>query len=163
MAIFMRNCLYRMMVAGVACVLGLSVSVAYADGTDQAATQIDPKDLVWKPNPNLPPGVETAVVYGDPTKAELFVFRAKWPAHTRGTPRTHPNDEYVTIIKGMWLTASGTVFDDSKLQALPTGGFYHLPAHVSQYSMTGDEETIIEVIGMGPWGVNFKATQNTDK
>jgi hypothetical protein len=30
-----------------------------------------------------------------------------------------------------------------------------LPANVAQFSATGDQETIIEVTAMGPWGVHF--------
>ena len=43
-------------------------------------TTIAAKDVKWSPAPNmLPPGAQMAVVHGDPSKAEVFVLRLKFP------------------------------------------------------------------------------------
>jgi anti-sigma factor ChrR (cupin superfamily) len=133
----------------------LSASPAQADINRNSAIQITPMELIWKDNPRLPPGVQTATVWGDPSKEGLFVFRVKWPPNVKVQPHSHPSDEYVTVISGTWMTASGDIYEDAKLQALPPGGFYMLPARVNQFSTSGDEETVIEVTAMGPWGVHF--------
>ncbi len=159
----MANRYYRPMATVVACAVGLTMGIARAESNGNAAVQIAPSDLVWTDNPNLPPGVKTTVVWGDPSQPGLFIFRAKWPPKLRVPPHSHPGQEYVTVISGTWKTASGDIFDDSKLQALPPGGFYMLPANVKQFSATGDEETIIEVTAMGPWGVHFESGHSAGK
>jgi hypothetical protein len=153
----MTNCYYRTLATGIACALGLSMSTVGAETYGNAATQIVPTDLTWKENPKLPPGVQTTMVWGDPSKPGLFIFRAKWPPNLKVPPHSHPSDEYVTVISGSWKTATGETFDEAKLQTLPPGGFYMLPANVKQFSATGNEETVIEVTAMGPWGVHFDA------
>ncbi len=159
----MTNCCYQMMAPVVALALGLSMMPVHADTNANAATQIIPADLTWTDNPRLPPGVQTTVVWGDPSKPGIFIFRAKWPPNLKVPPHSHPSEEYVTVISGAWKTASGDVFDDTKLQTLPPGGFYMLPANVKQFSATGDQETVIEVMAMGPWGVHFDPGKDGNK
>lgn len=140
--------------ATVATVAFVSFATAWAEDAKKTATQILPSELKWFAEPTLPPGVQRSFVWGDSSKPGLFTFRAKWPANTRVEPHAHPTDEYVTIISGTWYTASGDKFDESKLQALPAGGFYFLPAGVKQYSVV-KEETVIQVTAMGPWGISY--------
>ena len=132
----------------------VSFATTRADDMKMKATQIVPSELKWFDEPNLPPGVQRSFVWGDSSKPGLFTFRAKWPVNSRVEPHAHPTDEYVTVISGTWYTSSGDDFDESKLQALPAGGFYFLPAGVKQYSKTKDE-TVIQVTAMGPWGVSY--------
>jgi hypothetical protein len=42
--------------------------------------------------PVLPKGAQIAVLYGDPDKAEPFVFRLKFPAGYKVAAHMHPND-----------------------------------------------------------------------
>ena len=142
-------------IIGATLAIGLITFAAAAADTKLKATQILPSELKWFAEPKLPPGVERTFVWGDSSKPGLFTFRAKWPANTRVEPHDHPTDEYVTIISGTWYTASGDVFDESKLQPLPAGSFYFLPAGVKQYSLV-KEPTVIQVTAMGPWGVSYK-------
>ena len=144
--------------AALAVALGIMAGAAAgAQAEDGAgkATQITPADLTWVANTKLPPGVESAVVWGDPAKPGLFTFRVRFPANLVVQPHAHPSDEYVTIISGTWHTASGETFDESRLQALPPGGFYMLPAGIKQFSRTGPEDVVIQVTAQGPWGVHF--------
>jgi quercetin dioxygenase-like cupin family protein len=156
---------YRVVAVFAVCVVGLLATMAHAgaDADMSSAVQILPSDLVWNDNPKLPPGVQTAVVWGDPNQPGLFVFRAKWPPHLKISPHSHPGREYVTVVSGVWMTATGDVFDEAKLQALPVGGFYMLPPNVKQFSATGDDGAIIEVTAMGPWGVHFDSSHSESK
>jgi len=94
----MTNCYYRMMATVMAGAIGLSISTVSAGLAEPAATQIVPADLTWQDNPKLPPGVQTTLVWGDPSKPGLFIFRAKWPPNLKVPPHSHPSDEYVTVI-----------------------------------------------------------------
>jgi hypothetical protein len=38
-------------------------------------------ELVWKDEPVLPKGAQTAFLIGDPSKAETIVLRSKFPPH----------------------------------------------------------------------------------
>lgn len=48
----------------------------------------------------------------------------------------------------------GDKFDNEKLQALPIGSFAVMITGTRHFAMT-KEETIIQLHGMGPWGINY--------
>ena len=86
----------------VALVLGASVvATAYAQQTQQVLKL--PDQIEWKAPPMVG-GASTAVLYGDPTKAGVYVTRTKFPAGLKGLPHTHP-DEWRTIV-----VLSGTIY-----------------------------------------------------
>src|SRR5215468_104878 len=69
--------------------------------TMEGHTSVSPQDIEWGPAPAiLPPGAEAAVLFGDPSKAGLFVLRLKFPMGYRVPSHTHPVDEVVTVISG---------------------------------------------------------------
>jgi hypothetical protein len=65
----------------------LVISAAALSGTACTAAQaadahsiMTPQDIKWGPAPPvLPPGAQTAVLYGDPSKEGLFALRIKLP------------------------------------------------------------------------------------
>jgi len=48
----------------------------------------------------------------------------------------------------------GETFDDAKLKILPAGSFYTEPANVPHF-IEIEEETVLQVSGMGPSGRKF--------
>jgi len=58
-----------------------------------------PEQLVWRDNP-LIPGVQIAVLVGDPTRSELVVMRVKFPANLKHKPHHHPFSEVATVLSG---------------------------------------------------------------
>jgi hypothetical protein len=80
-----------------ASVLTVCGGLAFAQHTD--VTLLTPDKLVWKDNPGLPKGAQTAILVGDPTKAgDVVVLRAKFPADYQVPPHTHPYAETITVI-----------------------------------------------------------------
>jgi len=137
-----------------------AVAVAGVASTAQADTMnghtiVPPQAIKWGPAPAvLPPGAEAAVLFGDPSKEGLFVFRLKLPAGYSVAPHTHPVDEVITVISGTFRMGMGQAADQRKAQALPAASFFALPPGMAHYVFT-DEETVVQISTVGPWGLTY--------
>jgi quercetin dioxygenase-like cupin family protein len=131
------------------------VAATAAAETMDGHTIVAPQQIKWGPAPAvLPPGAEAAVLFGDPAKEGLFALRLKLPEGYRVPPHTHPVDEVVTVISGTFNLGMGEAADPSKAQALPAGSFFALPPGTAHYVFI-DEETIIQISTVGPWGLTY--------
>ena len=147
----MKNALPTLIAAvAVACI----VPTAPAD-TMEGHTIVPPQEVKWGPAPAvLPPGAKAAVLFGDPSKEGLFVLRLKLPAGYSVAPHTHPVDEVITVISGTFRMGMGQTANQSRAQPLPAGSFFALPPGMAHYVFT-DEETVIQISTVGPWGLNY--------
>lgn len=117
---------------------------------------VTPDAIAWTDGPgSLPKGAQMAVLKGDPTKEGLFTMRIKVPANYKIAPHWHPADEHVTVISGTFYMGPGETFDEAKLKMIPAGGFSMMTAGTRHYARTGNTETIVQLHGMGPWGINY--------
>ena len=116
---------------------------------------VAPADIKWVDGPPVfPKGMKMTVLYGDPAKAgDIFIIRAKVPAHYKIMPHTHPTAENVTILSGAAAIGMGDKMDP-KTKALGAGTFYSMPAGMHHYFFT-TKETIIQVSAMGPFQINY--------
>src|SRR5262245_60019369 len=72
--------------------------------TDPAIAVFSPESLKWADAPPvLPGGAKVAVLEGDPAKEGPFVMRVKLPDGYRIPPHTHPKQERVTVISGLFF------------------------------------------------------------
>jgi hypothetical protein len=95
----------------------------------QSHAVVAPRQLVWKP---LIPGVEMAVVSGDPDKkGGLYVIRIR----TKVPPHWPPTDEHVTVLAGSFLMARGGKYDASKLIELKPGAHSLMPATMPHFGL----------------------------
>ena len=94
------------------------------------------------------------MLLGDPSKEGLFVIRLKAPKGYRIPPHTHPNQEVVTVISGTINLGMGETADPAKAKALPAGTLYSLPPGMAHFARF-EEETVIQVSTIGPWGINY--------
>ena len=134
--------------------LGVSLFVAPAQAAEEHVL-VSPDKVQWGPAPPaLPAGAEAAVLYGDPGKEGQFALRIKLPGGYHVPPHTHPVDENVTVISGKFQLGMGETADKSKAEALPAGSFFSLPPGMAHYVYT-DEETVIQINTMGPWGLEY--------
>lgn len=114
-----------------------------------------PKDIKWvDAPPGLPPGSKAAVIEGDPGVTGLFTMRAKIPANYKIMPHLHPADEHITVIKGSCYMGIGDKFDKKSAKMMPTGAFAVMKTGTHHYFFT-NEECIIQLHGMGPWGITY--------
>jgi quercetin dioxygenase-like cupin family protein len=121
---------------------------------EHAHTVATPDGLKWVEPPVLP-GARLAVVQGDPSKEGLFVYRLKMPAGYKIPPHFHKASENVTVLSGVFSVGAGEVFDASKGQELPTGGFVSMPPKHPHYAWAGGQETVVQVHGVGPTDLTF--------
>jgi quercetin dioxygenase-like cupin family protein len=107
-------------------------------------------DVKWGPaSPAMQKGAQGAALVGDPGKEGPYVVRMKLPAGFRVAPHSHPNDENVTVISGMFHFGVGDKFDETKATALKPGGFAQAPKGIKHFAWAS-QETVIQLHGMGP-------------
>ena len=149
--------------------MAISVGVASAgDVASSAATHLnssititDPAKLEWQDYPGLP-GVKFVVIAGNPKEAGLYVIRAKFAPGTMSRPHWHPEARYVTVLKGTWWAGTGAKFDPKATIPVPAGGFAVHTAGEVHFDGAKDEETIVQIAGIGPSGTNV-VTQDEPK
>jgi quercetin dioxygenase-like cupin family protein len=116
---------------------------------------VTPDQIKWGPAPAaLPKGAEAAVIYGDPGKEGLFAMRLKLPAGYKVAPHTHPTIESVTVISGTFKLGMGETADAAKLQTFPAGSYFAFPPGTPHFT-GADEETVIQISTVGPWGLTY--------
>jgi quercetin dioxygenase-like cupin family protein len=133
--------------------------LALAQSVTPAATNppvshgiVAPDQLAWK---TLIPGVEMAVVFGDPDKkGGLYVIRIRSKGQAKMPPHWHVTDEHITVLEGSFWIGSGEQFDASKLREMKVGAHAMLPAGVRHFSLA-KADNVIELFGEAPFVVNF--------
>jgi quercetin dioxygenase-like cupin family protein len=115
---------------------------------------VTPNDLKWADVPALPPGAKIAVIEGPPTEAVPFTFRLKLPANYKVPAHSHPAIEHVTVISGTFNLGMGDKLDMEKTKPLSPGSVAIMPPKTNHFAWT-KEETIVQVHGVGPWGVTY--------
>ncbi len=116
---------------------------------------VKPDQLEWGPVGSMPPGATAAVLEGDPSKAEDFTMRIKFPANYVIPVHTHPAVERVTVLEGTLYFAVGDTFDRAAAQGFGPGALAVMDVGVPMYGFTGDEPAVIQLNGRGPWGIDY--------
>jgi quercetin dioxygenase-like cupin family protein len=106
------------------------------------------------------PGAKLAVLVGDPKKKGFFVVRVKFPANYTVQPHHHVIDQYETVISGTYYLGTGDKVDTDKGVELAAGSFAKIPANSEHYGWT-KEETVLQISGIGPWGIVYQKAQDT--
>jgi len=130
--------------------LALSASLVQAQEGAGAAVRHLPKDIKFLGKPGTP---ETAILFGNPMQAGLFVTRLKIPAGFKIPPHWHPDaPRTVVVLSGTLYFGLGERWDDTKLEARPAGTFFSEAAKQPHFAWAKDGEVIIQVTSMGPTG-----------
>jgi quercetin dioxygenase-like cupin family protein len=113
-----------------------------------------PQEIVYKaPCVGYP---EVAVLYGDPSKPELYVQRVKFAPGFKVMPHWHPEEtRTLVVLSGTLYFGFGDTWDESKLTAFPAGTFFAEPRKTPHFAWAKDGEVIVQVTGVGPSGVMF--------
>src|SRR2546430_3658215 len=99
----------------------LAAGAAFAADLNPAALVYkSPDQLKWR-DPTGAAGVNQAVLVGDPEKPGLYVVMNRFKPGNFSRPHFHPNDRFITVIKGTWWVATGNKFDPSLTVPMPTG------------------------------------------
>ena len=142
---------YGMLLSTLVAVTFLVMPSAWAA---EAHIMVTPADLQWTDVASLPAGTKIAVIEGPITEAVPFTFRIKFPANTKVLPHWHPAIERVTVLSGTLNLGVGDTFDQAKTKALPAGSISIMEPKMHHFGWIG-EETIVQLSGMGPWGITY--------
>ena len=132
---------------------GLSASVTIfgtavaADLNPAAVTYTLPDKIEWK---QTSPGAQQAILTGDPSKPGLYVVMNKWLPGNMSRPHFHPNDRFITVLKGTWWMGTGTTFDPASTVPVPAGTFVTHFGKQVHYDGAKDEEVVLLIVGEGP-------------
>jgi uncharacterized protein DUF4437 len=123
-------------------------------GEHRGHVMVTPADLQWADIPSMPAGAKIAVIEGPITEAVPFTFRVKFPANFKVPPHWHPAIERVTVLSGTLHLGTGDTFDQANTTALPAGSVSIMEPKMTHFVWTS-EETIVQLGGMGPWGITY--------
>jgi quercetin dioxygenase-like cupin family protein len=134
------------------CITAFLISAAAPAGAELNPAAVAftlPDKIEWK-SPRQNAGVQQAVMAGDPSKPGLYVVLTKWLPGNMSRPHFHPNDRFITVLKGTWWVGTGTKFDPNSTVPMPAGTFVTHFGKQVHYDGAKDEETILLIVGEGP-------------
>jgi quercetin dioxygenase-like cupin family protein len=126
--------------AGAACAADLNPAALAFKAPDQ---------LKWR-DPTGAAGINQAILVGDPEKPGLYVVMNRFKPGNFSRPHFHPNDRFITVIKGTWWVATGNKYDPSLTTPMPTGSFVTHFAKQVHWDGAKDEEAWLIIVGEGP-------------
>jgi quercetin dioxygenase-like cupin family protein len=132
------------------------------EATPGKLSGIDPKAVAytlpdqykWR-DPTGAAGVNQVVLHGDPTKPGPYVVLNRFKPGNFSKPHFHPNDRFITVMKGTWWIATGNKVDKNDMVALPAGSFVTDIAKQVHWDGAKDEEAWVLIVGDGPGTLNF--------
>ncbi len=116
--------------------------------TDHGFIYLPPEEVPFKSPFGV--GPEQAILYGDPSKPGVYVVRVRFPAGFHSNPHFHSQDRHATVIKGTWWNGTGEELDFNKAKPIKAGSYVLHPAGGIHWDGAGDEETIVQITGIGP-------------
>ena len=87
---------------------------------------------------------------GDPSQPGLYVVLSSCYQGIMNHPHFHPNDRFITVIKGTWWVGTGTKFDPDSTVPLPAGTFVTHFGKQVHYDGAKGEEAVLLIVGEGP-------------
>ena len=125
----------------------ISGSALAGDLNPAAVAYVLPDKIEWK---QTSPGSQQSILTGDPSKPGLYVVLVKWLPGNMSHPHFHPNDRFITVLKGTWWVGTGTTFDPASTVPMPAGTFVTHFGKQVHYDGAKDEETVLLITGEGP-------------
>jgi quercetin dioxygenase-like cupin family protein len=95
-------------------------------------------------------GRETADLFGDRTKAELYGYLVRWPKNSIAKAHSHPDDRHGMVLSGRFYHGHGRTFDAATLERRSHGTYFTEPAGEPHFGATRNDETILYFVGIGP-------------
>jgi quercetin dioxygenase-like cupin family protein len=115
----------------------------------QAVVYTLPDQYKWR-DPTGAAGVNQVVLHGDPSQSGPYVVLNRFKPGNFSKPHFHPNDRFITVMKGTWWVATGNKFDKDNTVPIPAGSFVTHFAKQVHWDGAKDEETWLLIVGEGP-------------
>ena len=138
-----------------AALAGFCSAVACAQADTAGFVAFSPEQIKWTMSAAIPPGGQSAIVYGDPRKPAPYITRVKQPADYKIPPHSHPDERVYTVISGTFYIGFGEKFDPAKLKAFAAGSTFVVPAKASHYHWMRSGEAVVQISGIGPSGIDY--------
>jgi quercetin dioxygenase-like cupin family protein len=90
------------------------------------------------------------ILHGDPTKPGLYIVINKFKPGNFSKPHFHPNDRFITVLKGTWWVATGTNTDKNNMVPMPAGSFVTHFGKQVHWDGAKDEGAMVLIVGEGP-------------
>jgi hypothetical protein len=108
-----------------------------------------PDQYKWR-DPTGAAGVNQVVLQGDPTKSGPYVTLNRFKPGNFSKPHFHPNDRFITVLKGTWWVASGNKVDKENMVPMRAGTFVTHFGKQVHWDGAKDEEAWVLIVGEGP-------------
>lgn len=126
---------------------------AMAAGGEHQLINLD--QVKWGPAPpSLPPGIEAAILSGDPSKRGVFVVAIRGPQGYKVPPHWHSTDEHVTVLSGSFTMGMGDKLDASAGTTLSPGGYALMSRRMHHWGVS-TSPFVIQVQAMGPFDIHY--------
>lgn len=123
----------------------------------QRLTAVAAKDVKWTAVKDMPQGVMSCLLHGDPAKGPVFSMN-KVPAGTMLAPHTHGSDEIPVVVSGAIWVGEGTVVDESKATLVEAGSYIVIPAKTPHWAKAKVDSVYVRYAN-GPADTTFLAPQ----
>jgi hypothetical protein len=115
----------------------------------KAVTYVLPEQYKWR-DPTGAATVNQVVLHGDPAKPGPYVVLNRFKPSSFSKPHFHPNDRFITVVKGTWWVATGNKFDTNAMVPMPKGSFVTHFGKQVHWDGAKDEEAWVLIVGDGP-------------
>jgi quercetin dioxygenase-like cupin family protein len=115
----------------------------------KAVTYTLPDQYKWR-DPTGAAGTNQVVLAGDPTKSGPYVVLNRFKPGNFSKPHFHPNDRFITVIKGTWWVATGNKADKENMAPMRAGSFVTHFGKQVHWDGAKDEEAWVLIVGEGP-------------
>jgi quercetin dioxygenase-like cupin family protein len=103
----------------------------------------------------MPKGLLRAIMFGDPNKPGLCIFRMKYPPNYHVPPHFRWMAEHTTVLEGEFWMGLGDSVDESAMRKYGPGDYFTVGVGVSHYVMTKDVSPIFKLHVIGPWEMTY--------
>ena len=115
---------------------------------------LQPDSAQWQPSRNIP-GAFRRDLIGNPQQNGPYKYQFKVPAGARPRVHKHSIDVHIKVLSGSMSIILGEPFVSSRVQRLAVGSVFVFPAN-TWHDEWWDEETVLEVGGVGPLVTTYK-------
>ena len=149
------NRIFSVVAAAVTIAVAVAWSMGLAEWDKKEIVGLTPDKVRWFAPPYYNDGRQRAQLFGDSSHDGAWVDRVKIPSGSHVRAHTHPQDELVTVIEGVWYLGEGATFDPAKLTGYPAGSFVVIPAGVPHFVATKDGTVVVQLSGVRKFQTDY--------
>jgi hypothetical protein len=136
-------------------IAAVTSAMTWAGQNKKEIVGLTPEQVRWFTPSYYKDGRQRAQMYGDSSQGGAWIDRVKIPGGGRVLAHTHPHDELVTVIEGIWYLGEGERFDSDKLKGYPAGSFIVIPAGVPHFVAAKESAVIVQLSSTGKFGTDY--------